>query len=134
MSRVLGVDYGAKRVGLAVSDPLGLSARPLSVVPRSSAVVNVMNLVKELDVGTIVVGLPTGLSGGEGTSASEARKLADELGTATGVDVVLLDERFTSRMAEEKLVQTGMKRRERRQKVDKVAAAIILQDYLDSQR
>jgi len=134
VSRVLGVDYGAKRVGLAVSDPLGLSARPLSVVPRSSAVVNVMNLVKELDVGTIVVGLPTGLSGGEGTSASEARKLADELGTATGVDVVLLDERFTSRMAEEKLVQTGMKRRERRQKVDKVAAAIILQDYLDSQR
>jgi len=134
VSRVLVVDYGAKRVGLAVSDPLGLSARPLSVVPRSSAVVNVMNLVKELDVGTIVVGLPTGLSGGEGTSASEARKLADELGTATGVDVVLLDERFTSRMAEEKLVQTGMKRRERRQKVDKVAAAIILQDYLDSQR
>ena len=131
---MLGVDYGAKRVGLAISDPLRLTASPVSVVPRSSAVGAVVDLVKELDVGTIVVGLPTGLSGGEGTSASEARKLADELGTATGVDVVLMDERFTSRMAEKKLVQTGMKRRDRRQKVDKVAAAMILQDYLDKQR
>ncbi len=134
MSRSLGVDFGTKRVGLAVSDSLGLTARPLSVVPRSSVVDEVVNLVKELDIGTIVVGLPTGLSGGEGVSASEARKLADELKTAAGVDVVLVDERFTSRMAEVALVESGMKRRKRRETVDKVAAAIILQDYLDSHR
>lgn len=131
MSRFLGVDYGSKRVGLALSDPLGLTAHPLSVVPRSSAVDEVRNLVKEHDIGTIVVGLPNRLSGGEGASASEARKLADELGTSTGAHVVLMDERFTSRMAEGKLVETGMKRRKRRETVDKVAAAIILQDYLD---
>ena len=134
MSRVLGVDYGTKRVGLAVSDPLRLTASPHSVVSPSSIVDVVAGLVKELEIGTIVVGLPTGLSGGEGTSASEARKLADELGTATGVEVVLLDERFTSRLAEGKLIESGMSRRARREQVDKVAAAIILQDYLDNRR
>jgi putative Holliday junction resolvase len=103
-------------------------------VPRATVVAVVMNLVKEMDVGTIVVGLPTGLSGDEGMSASEARKLADELGSATGVEVVLVDERYTSRIAESSLLQTGMKRRERREKVDQVAAALILQDYLDKLR
>ena len=134
MSRAVGVDYGTKRVGLAISDALGLTARPLAVVPRSAVIGEVVNLVKEQDVGTIVVGLPTGLSGDEGTSASEARKLADELGLATGVDVVLRDERYTSRMAEKALVDSGMKRRKRRESVDKFAAAIILQDFLDSNR
>jgi putative Holliday junction resolvase len=131
VSRALGVDYGTKRVGLAISDALRLTARPLSVVPRSKVVDQVMNLVKEQDVGTIVVGLPTGLSGEEGMSASEARELADELGSKTGVEVVLVDERYTSKLAEGALLESGMKRRQRRQSVDKVAAAIILQDYLD---
>ena len=90
-----------------------------------------MDIVKEQEIGTIVVGLPTGLSGDEGMSASEARKLADELRSATGVEVVLVDERYTSRMAEDSLLESGMKRRKRRESVDKVAAAIILQDYLD---
>jgi len=134
VSRSLGIDYGTKRVGLALSDPLGLTARPLAVVPRSRIVEEVVSLVKEQEVGTIVVGLPTGLGGDEGTSASEARKLADELATATGVDVVLRDERYTSRMAESALLESGMKRRQRRESVDKVAAAIILQDYLDNNR
>lgn len=134
MSRSLGVDYGTKRVGLALSDPLGLTARPLAVVPRSKIVEEVVSLVKEQEVGTIVVGLPTGLGGDEGISASEARKLADELAAATGVDVVLRDERYTSRMAESALLESGMKRRQRRESVDKVAAAIILQDYLDDNR
>jgi putative Holliday junction resolvase len=134
VSRSLGIDYGTKRVGLALSDPLGLTARPLAVVPRSKIVEEVVTLVKEQEVGTIVVGLPTGLGGDEGISASEARKLADELATATGVDVVLRDERYTSRMAESALLESGMKRRQRRENVDKVAAAIILQDYLDDNR
>jgi putative Holliday junction resolvase len=134
VSRFLGVDYGTKRVGLALSDPLGITASPHSTVPRATVVSEVMNLVKEMDIGTIVVGLPTGLSGDEGMSASEARKLADELGSATGVDVVLVDERYTSRIAEGALLQAGMKRRERREKVDQVAAALILQEYLEKLR
>jgi putative Holliday junction resolvase len=134
VSRVLGVDFGTKRVGLALSDTLRITAIPHSTVPRADAVAEVMNLVKEMDVGTIVVGLPTGLSGEEGMSASEARRLADELGSATGVDVVLVDERYTSRIAESSLLQTGMKRRQRREKKDQVAAALILKDYLDNLR
>lgn len=134
MSRSLGVDFGTTRIGLAISDPLGLTARPLSVVPRSVVLEEVVNLVKEQDIGTIVVGLPTGLSGGEGVSATEARKLAEEIRTVTGVDVVMVDERFTSRLAEVALLESGMKRRKRRETVDKVAAAIILQDYLDRSR
>ncbi len=131
MSRSLGVDYGTKRVGLAVSDSLGLTATPHSVVPRDDVVAIVTSLVKELEIGTIVVGLPTGLRGGEGESAKEARKLAEELQAVTSVDVALVDERFTSRLAEGKLLTSGMRRRKRRETVDMVAAAIILQDYLD---
>jgi len=131
MTRYLGVDYGTKRVGLAISDGLGLTARPLQVVARTAVVKRVQELHEEYTVTTMVVGLPTGLSGQEGASAAGARALGDELSDATGIPVEYLDERFTSNLAEEALLQSGMKRRERRETVDKVAAAIILQDYLD---
>lgn len=131
MTRVLGIDYGSKRVGLAISDGLGLTARPLEVVPRPRAVERVIELVGEYGVKTIVLGLPTGLSGGEGVSAVEARALGEELGSTLDLEVEYMDERFTSRMAEEALLESGMKRRDRRDTVDKVAAAIILQGYLD---
>ena len=131
MTRYLGVDYGTKRVGLAISDGLGLTARPLQVVARPAVVKRVQELHAEYTVTTVVVGLPTGLAGQEGTSAAGARALGDELSAATGIPVEYLDERFTSNLAEEALLQSGMKRRERRETVDKVAAAIILQDYLD---
>jgi len=133
VSRVLGVDYGSKRVGLAVSDGLGITARPLDVVLRSELEPAVTILVKDLNIVKIVVGLPTSLGGEEGSAAAEARKLGVELGAATGLPVEYHDERFTSRMAETSLLESGMKRRDRRETIDKVAAAIILQDYLDHQ-
>ena len=74
MSRCLGVDVGAKRVGLALSDPIGLTASPLDVVDRTVAVEEITRLAQIHEVGTIVVGLPTSLGGGEGTSAVDARK------------------------------------------------------------
>ncbi len=133
MKRSLGVDYGTKRVGLAISDSLGMVATPLTVLERRSAVDDIVKLVQDRDVGTIVVGLPTGLDGTEGQSARDARSLGDELKRQTGVEIVFRDERFTSRMAENALLESGMRRRDRRNTVDKVAASIILQDYLDSQ-
>jgi putative holliday junction resolvase len=133
VSRVLGVDYGTKRVGLAVSDGLGITARPLEVVIRSEIISRAIDIAKELDIGKIIVGLPTSLGGEEGSAAGEARKLGRELGEATGLPVEFHDERFTSRMAETSLLESGMKRRDRRETIDKVAAAIILQDYLDRQ-
>lgn len=132
MTRVLGVDCGSKRVGLALSDSLGLGATPHGVVVRDRAEAEIGRLVSEMDIDLIVVGLPTGLSGHEGTSAADARNLGAGLKRLTGVEVVFRDERFTSRMAEERLLETGMKRRDRRSAVNKMAAAIILQDYLDS--
>lgn len=134
MSRFLGVDCGSRRVGLALSDGLGLTASPHSVVDRPDAVAAISSLAQEQDVVTIVVGLPTGLSGQESGSAADARSLAAELAATTGLEVVFHDERFTTRMADEALLQSGMKRRKRRDTVDKVAAAIILQDFLDSRR
>ena len=133
MTRYLGVDYGTKRVGLAISDGLGLTARPLEVVSRVSVVARVQELVDEFEISALVLGLPTSLSGDEGVSAVGARALGEELSAATGVRVEYLDERFTSKLAEGVLLDSGMKRRDRRETVDKVAAAIILQDYLDRQ-
>lgn len=133
MSRVLGVDFGTKRVGLAISDGLGLLASPLDVVTRERVVDFVREIAIEMEVSKIVVGLPTALGGHEGASADEARALGKDLHNATELPVFYHDERFTSRMAETALLGKGMKRRDRRQKVDKIAAAIILQDYLDTQ-
>lgn len=134
MTRYLGIDYGTKRVGLAISDGLGLTARPLEVVKRAEAANRVAELVAEYNVEVVIIGMPTGLSGGEGVSAEGARDLGEEIREATGVEVSFIDERFTSRMAESALLESGMKRRDRRSTVDKVAAAIILQGYLDAQR
>ena len=132
MTRFLGVDYGSKRVGLAISDGLGLTARPLEVVPRKDIIERVRDIVAEYHVEGLVVGLPTSLAGGEGASAAEARALGSELEKSLDLPVVFVDERFTSKLAESALLESGMKRRDRRERVDKVAAAIILQSYLDS--
>jgi len=132
VTRYLGVDFGLRRVGLAVSDELGLTARPLEVVARRTAVRRIAELVAEHRVDKLVVGVPTRLSGGEGESAAGARAFARELERGLRLEVSLVDERFTSKMAEAALVESGMRRRDRRGTVDKVAAAIILQGHLDS--
>lgn len=132
MSRHLGIDYGTKRCGLAISDGIGLTARPLEVVSRDDVVDRVVAAVGEYDVGAIIIGLPTALGGHEGESAEGARELGDEIAEVTHLEIEYVDERFTSRLAESSLLESGMKRRDRRETVDKVAAAIILQTYLDS--
>ena len=134
MTRVLGVDCGTKRVGLALSDELGLGATPHDVIDRDRAEEKIERLVADKAVTLIVIGLPTSLGGGEGASASDARNFGESLRRLTGVEVVFRDERFTSRIAEDRLLRAGMKRRDRRSAVNKMAAAIILQDYLDTQR
>lgn len=131
MTRALGVDVGSKRVGIAVSDPLGMTARPLEVVARARAVDRIVELVSEMGVGRLVVGIPRPLSGGESESSRMAESFAGEIRERTGVETVLVDERFTTKMAEEAMLSAGLKRRDRRDRVDKVAAAIFLQDFLD---
>lgn len=131
MPRYLGIDYGTKRVGIAISDGLGLTARPLDTVPRGGVVERVKELVEAYEVEKLIVGLPTGLGGQTGPSVEGAQALGQELAAVTGLAVEYIDERFTSRLAEGVLLNSGMKRRQRRETVDKVAAAIILQAFLD---
>ena len=133
MTRILGVDYGSRRIGLALSDEIHMTASPLDVIAPKHLADRLRDIAETYEIEKVVVGLPTGLGGNEGDSAAGARALADEIGDQTGWEVVLVDERFTSRMAEGALLESGMRRRRRKETVDKVAAAIILQTYLDGQ-
>lgn len=132
MTRILGLDYGTKRIGLAISDGLGLTARPLEVVPRAQLAEALQRVDEDYGIELVVVGLPTSLGGDEGISAQGAREIGAEVARILDVDVEYVDERFTSKLAERALVESGMRRRDRKETVDKVAAAIILQTYLDA--
>jgi putative Holliday junction resolvase len=135
MSRVLAVDPGSRRVGLAISDPTGTIAQPLTWLPAEPAatlVARLAALAREREAERLVVGLPRRLDGGLGPEAKAARALAEGLREATGLDVALVDERLTSVAAERALLAGGASRARRRQLSDQVAAALILQTYLDS--
>jgi putative Holliday junction resolvase len=141
--RFLGVDYGRRRIGLALSDATGALARPWQTVaagatPRESAE-EIARLVAarpdhdELsDLGGIVVGLPRRLGGEDNEQTSVAREFAHALGTLTGLEVHLQDERLTSHEADARLAERERDWRKRKPLVDAAAAAIILQDYLDA--
>ena len=132
--RILAVDPGTKRIGIAVSDPTGLIATPLTVLPRKDAEAEISKLVVELEVELVIVGIPRGLGGNETQSGRMAREFVASLTTEVDVPIEEADERFTSRIAEEALLEAGVSRRDRRASTDKVAAAVLLQSYLDSKR
>ena len=140
--RVLGIDYGTRRVGIAISDPLRLIARRLETVTRShddapGPVDHVVSLCREHDVDTIVVGLPLRTDGRESPIAEEAVLFADALREKTGLTVEMFDERYTSQLAGRVIVETGAgKRGKKRDKelVDRLAAEILLRGWLDTQR
>lgn len=126
------MDPGERRVGVALSDPGGIIAQPWAVIDRSvcDVVAEVGRIVRENEVDTIVVGLPITLAGQEGAPALAARELATDLQEATGVMVELHDERYTTVAAEQVMRQGRASARKRRDRRDKVAAAIILSEYL----
>lgn len=137
MTRVLGVDLGTRRIGLAVSDPLGITAGPLSVIERSGdRDVDhdaILTAARDAQVATIVVGLPRALSGKVTAAERGARREAAELDAAAGdeMTVTTYDERFTTVIAQRALIESGVRRQARKQVVDKVAAAVMLQGFLD---
>lgn len=128
--RILALDPGTRRIGVAVSDPGGSIATPLEVIESTEWRRRVPELVAEYRPRLIIVGLPLRLGGGEGPGAEAARRFADEIARLTSVPVELVDERFTTRIAEASLLEGGVRRRDRRRRVDKVAAAVLLQGYL----
>jgi putative Holliday junction resolvase len=135
--RVLAVDPGAKRVGLAVSDPTGTIAQPLSTLPAEPAgtlAERLAGVARQNDVKRIVVGLPLRMDGSHGPEARSAQELAAALRKASRLPVELVDERLTTAAAERSLIAGGVKRATRRQTVDRVAAALLLQTHLDKKR
>ena len=133
LTRFLGLDPGERRIGVALSDPIGIIAQPHEVLDsRTDDVLEaIRGICLEYEVAVIVVGLPTSLSGEEGTAAQKARSFGDRVGEATGCEIVFFDERFTTVQAESALLEGGVRRRRRKEKIDMVAAAVILQGYLD---
>lgn len=132
--RILGLDYGERRIGVAVSDGLGLTAQPHSVIDRQVAdmAAELVAIVTEYEVTRVVVGLPIHLSGSEGESAARARQFADEVAQITGLEVEMYNEQFTSKEAERVLLESGARRDARREVRDKLAAAVMLQGFLDA--
>ncbi|HZK14526.1 MAG TPA: Holliday junction resolvase RuvX [Desulfobaccales bacterium] len=132
--RILGLDMGAKRIGLAVSDPLGITAQGLEVWVRRDRQADLDHLLKvgqDYAVHQIVVGLPRHMDGRLGEAAPEIMDFAGALGDALGAEVIFWDERLTTAAAERVLIQADVSRRRRRQVVDQLAAVLILQSFLD---
>jgi putative Holliday junction resolvase len=133
--RLLGVDYGQVRVGLAVCDPERIIASPLATYTRRDAdrdAAFFRELVRAEEVRGLVVGLPVHLSGREGEKAAEARAFGAWLAAATGLPLVFWDERFTTREAEGHLKAAGLTHKRRKDRRDRVAAQILLQTYIEA--
>lgn len=135
--RIVAVDYGTKRVGIAVADPLRLFAQPFGTFPPDEAVETLRALHRNEGLAVIVVGWPLAPDGEEGPATERVRPYFNRLRNAfPGVEVVAWDERFSSVRAKEAIRASGAGRKARRDKarVDRAAAAIVLQEYLDEQR
>ena len=136
--RALGIDLGSKRIGVAVSDISGAVANALTTVHRSRSRrhdhAELARLVRDEEADVVVVGLPLSLDGTEGPAARAALEEAKQLATVVEVPVEMYDERFTTVTAERGLMEAGLDARRRRDVVDKVAAAVMLQAWLDHRR
>lgn len=135
--RILGIDYGTKRLGLALSDEGEILASPLPVRIRTTPAEDMKflaSLVQERKIGKIVLGLPLNMDGSQGEMARAVQGFAAELERGCTVPVILFDERLTTSEAERVLVQADISRKKRKNLRDGLAAVLILQGYLDSQR
>ena len=133
--RTLALDYGDRRIGLALSDPMGLTARPLMTMTRTTRARDldrIRAIIGEHDVRRIVVGLPLDMDGGRGARARITEAFIGTIRGATGLPVIPWDERLTTVQAERILISGDVSRARRRRVIDQVAAVIVLQAYLDS--
>ena len=134
--RLMGIDFGVKRIGIALSDALGYSAHPLTIIHRKSLAEDIKAIkliADENQVSKIVLGLPLNMDGSEGKSAEDARAFAEKLKAGLNLPVELFDERLSSLQTERILVEEADMSRDKRKGVrDKIAASLFLQAYLDS--
>ncbi len=136
--RIMGLDFGSKTVGVAVSDPLFLTAQGVETIRRKSetklrqTLARIEELIAEYEVERIVLGYPRHMNGDEGDRCEKTKEFQSTLTRRTGLPVELWDERLTTVMAEESLKESGVRREERGEYVDEVAATLILQNFLDA--
>jgi len=135
--RIIGLDYGTKTVGVAVSDALMITAQPLETIERKSAnklrqtLARIESIIEEYQAEGIVLGYPKNMNNTIGERAEATEQFKEDLERRTGLEVILWDERLSTVEAERILMDTGVRRENRKQYVDKMAAAVILQNYLD---
>ena len=135
--RILGLDYGSKTVGVAVSDPLGLTAQGVEIIRRKSenkmrqTLARIEELIAQYQVEKILLGLPKNMNNTLGDRAEKSLELKETLERRTGLAVVMWDERLTTVSANRVLMETGVRRENRKEHVDEIAAIFILQGYLD---
>ena len=136
--RIMGLDYGSKTIGVAVSDPLGLTAQGVEIIRREEenklrkSLRRVVELVKEYEVEEIVLGFPKNMNNTIGERAEKSLQLKETLERRLGLPVVMWDERLTTVEANRTLMETGVRRENRGKYVDMIAAVFILQGYLDA--
>lgn len=136
--RVIGLDYGSKTVGVALSDELMLTAQPLTTIHRDrptklrQTLAQIEQIIEQYDVDRIVVGWPKKLDNGEGERCEKTKEFGDMLENRTGLEIIYQDERLTTAQADGVLEQGGIRKDKRKQYIDKMAASLILQNYLDT--
>ena len=137
MMRILGLDYGAKTVGVSVSDPLGITAQPVETIFRERetklrrTLARIEALVVQYEAEKIVLGMPVNMDGTYGERCEKTLIFREMLERRTGLEIILEDERLTSVSAERTLMESGVRREHRKEKIDMIAAVFILQTYLD---
>ncbi|GAB4375157.1 MAG: Holliday junction resolvase RuvX [Calditrichia bacterium] len=137
MARILGIDFGERRLGLAMSDPTETIAQPLktlSVTSHKRVLTEIKNLIEEFQISKIVVGLPLTMSGKDSENTRQARAFARKLEEMIDLPVILLDERLTTIQAHQVVHQMGKKPSQHKARVDQLAAQYILQTYLDREK
>lgn len=136
--RLMGLDFGSKTMGVAVSDPLFLTAQGVEIIRRKSAgklrqtLARIEELIREYEVEKIILGYPKHMNNTEGERCEQTVQFRDMLVRRTGLEVVLSDERLTTVMVDRAMIEAGIRRENRRDYVDELAAVFILQGYLDS--
>lgn len=136
--RIMGLDYGSKTVGVAISDELGITAQPIMTIERKSenklrkTLAQIEELIEAYKVSFVVLGYPKNMNNTEGARVTATREFKEHIERRTGLDVVLWDERLTTMESERILMDAGVRRENRKAYIDKMAAAIILQSYMDA--
>lgn len=130
--RILGIDYGSTRVGLALSDEIGMLATPLETVEQAACLARIREVIRTKQVQRIVIGLPRNMDGSEGPATQRVREFIRALTAETGLEVIAWDERLTTRFVERMLIEADVSRKKRKTVIDKLAAQQILQAYLDA--